>query len=198
MWLIDPSMGRPGGNRTLYGSIVQHDALVGEILLPRASCLKGIMSAPLDIRRLGPADLALLRALNVLFGDAFGDSETYTRQPPADTYLTEVLAKEHVIALAAIAGDHVVGGLVAYELDKFERARREMYIYDLAVAEQHRRQGIATALIEHLQSIAAQRAAWVVYVQADYGDNAAIALYEKIGTREDVMHFDIPVTGGSK
>jgi aminoglycoside 3-N-acetyltransferase I len=61
------------------------------------------------------------------------------------------------------------------------------------VAEEHRRRGIATALIEHLRGIAAQRGAWVVYVQADYGDDPAVALYEKLGAREDVMHFDIPV-----
>jgi aminoglycoside 3-N-acetyltransferase I len=38
-----------------------------------------------------------------------------------------------------------VGGLIAYELEKFERARSELYIYDLAVAEDHRRRGVATA-----------------------------------------------------
>ena len=151
------------------------------------------MDAMIGIRRLGPADVALMRSLNVLFGTAFGDVETYTQAAPADTYLSELLAKEHVIALVAIAAGHVVGGLVAYELDKLERARREIYIYDLAVEETHRRQGIATALIEHVRSIAARRAAWVAYVQADYGDTAAVALYEKLGTREDVMHFDIPV-----
>ena len=87
----------------------------------------------------------------------------------------------------------MVGGLVAYELDKFERARREVYIYDLAVAAPHRRRGIATALIGHLRDIAARRGAWVIYVQADHGDDPAIALYEKLGIREDVMHFDIAV-----
>jgi aminoglycoside 3-N-acetyltransferase I len=41
--------------------------------------------------------------------------------------------------------------------------------------------------------------AWVVYVQADYGDEPAIALYTKLGVREDVMHFDIDVAeGGSE
>jgi hypothetical protein len=30
-------------------------------------------------------------------------------------------------------------------------------------------------------------------VQADYGDDPAIALYTKLGEREDVMHFDIKV-----
>ena len=92
-----------------------------------------------------------------------------------------------------MAGEQVAGGLVAYELDKFERARREMYIYDLAVRAAHRRQGIATALIGHLRAVAAERGAWVVYVQADHGDGPAIALYEGLGTREDVLHFDIGV-----
>jgi aminoglycoside 3-N-acetyltransferase I len=72
-----------------------------------------------------------------------------------------------------------------------------LYIYDLAVDERHRRQGIATALIEHLRVIAAQRGAWVVFVQADPGDAAAIALYEKLGTREEVLHFDIPIGSSS-
>jgi aminoglycoside 3-N-acetyltransferase I len=52
---------------------------------------------------------------------------------------------------------------------------------------------VATALIERLKPIATERGAWVIYVQADYGDEPAIALYTKLGEREDVMHFDIPV-----
>jgi len=31
-----------------------------------------------------------------------------------------------------------------------------------------------------------------MYVQADKGDAPAIKLYESLGTREDVHHFDIP------
>jgi aminoglycoside 3-N-acetyltransferase I len=57
----------------------------------------------------------------------------------------------------------------------------------------HRRRGIATALIGHLREIARLRGASVVYVQADYGDEPAIALYGKLGVREDVLHFDISV-----
>ena len=145
------------------------------------------------LRRLGPADIPHLRGLNTLFGRAFADADTYGAEPPGDAYLASLLAKEHVVALAALNGEEVVGGLVAYELDKFERARSEFYIYDLAVAEEHRRQGIATALTGRLREIAAQRGAWVIYVQADYGDDPAIALYEKLGVREEVMHFDIVV-----
>ena len=149
--------------------------------------------APITICRLRYGEILLLRELNVLFGDAFADPDTYQADPPSDEYLESLLTKEHVVALVALEGDAVLGGLVAYELDKFERARRELYIYDLAVDERHRRRGIATALVEHLRGIAARHGAWVIYVQADRGDTPAMALYDKLGAREEVLHFDIPV-----
>jgi aminoglycoside 3-N-acetyltransferase I len=151
------------------------------------------MKRSFEILHLAPDDLAPLRALSALFGEAFADAETYGAHPPDDAYLEALLGKDHVIALVARIAGEVVGGLVAYQLEKFERARSEIYIYDLAVAAAHRRQGAATALITQLREIAVQRGVWVIYVQADYGDDPAIALYEKLGTREDVMHFDIEV-----
>ena len=96
--------------------------------------------------------------------------------------------------LVALDGDErVVGGLIAYALEKLEQARSEMYIYDLAVAEAHRRKGIATGLIRTLAPLAKEHGAWVMFVQADRTDPPAIRLYESLGTREDVHHFDIPV-----
>jgi aminoglycoside 3-N-acetyltransferase I len=145
------------------------------------------------IRQLTPADVALAHELNTLFGEVFGEPETYCRRRPSEANLRSLLARDHVVALVALADGAVVGGLVAYDLPKLEQERRELYIYDLAVAEAHRRRGIATALIRHLQEVAAGRGAYVIYVQADHGDDPAIALYSKLGTREDVLHFDIAV-----
>jgi aminoglycoside 3-N-acetyltransferase I len=150
--------------------------------------------APL-VRRLGPADLVAMRALNGLFGEVFDDQVHYAGAPPDDAYFAATLAKPHVIALVAEVGGDMAGGLVGYVLDKLEQARSEIYIYDLAVAEAFRRQGVATALIARLCEIGAALGAWVVYVQADYGDEPAVALYTKLGVREDVMHFDIAVNG---
>lgn len=146
-----------------------------------------------SVRQLGPADLSAFHELLTVFGDAFAEPETYGGALPNDAYLQQLLGRDHVIAVAAFDDGTVVGGLCAYVLDKFEQARSEIYIYDLAVAEAHRRRGIATALIQALQRIAAARGAWVIFVQADHGDDPAIALYESLGVREDVLHFDIPV-----
>lgn len=152
----------------------------------------------MDIVRLSAGDIEAARALNALFAHEFDDPEHYSSRPPSSDYLAQILAKPHVIALTAREAAGIIGGLVAYELPKLEQGRSEIYIYDLAVAEAYRRKGVATALINELRTIARALGAWVVYVQADYGDEPAIALYTKLGSREDVMHFDIDVAEGEK
>jgi aminoglycoside 3-N-acetyltransferase I len=144
-------------------------------------------------RHLSPTDLPLMHGLLKMFGQAFDDPRSYQGAVPSDGYLASLLGKPHFIALAALEGGRVVGGLCAYVLDKFEQERSEIYIYDLAVAEAHRRRGIATGLIRLLQRIGAQRGAWVIFVQADPPDQPAIRLYESLGVREEVLHFDLPV-----
>jgi aminoglycoside 3-N-acetyltransferase I len=132
-----------------------------------------------------------MRAVLNMFGKVFQDVETYSGSQPGTAYLERLLGSDTFIALAALKGDEVVGGLAAYVLPKFEQERSEVYIYDLAVADAHRREGIATALIMELKGMASLRGAYVIFVQADHGDDPAIALYTKLGVREDVLHFDI-------
>ena len=142
-------------------------------------------------RALSASDIVAFRSLLTLFGSAFNERETYVSAQPDDDYLRRLLGSDTFIAIATFVGATPIGGLAAYVLPKFEHARSEIYIYDLAVDEQYRRQGVATALIGELRRLAVERGAYVIYVQADYGDDAAVALYTKLGTREDVMHFDI-------
>ncbi|MBK7542863.1 MAG: AAC(3)-I family aminoglycoside N-acetyltransferase [Candidatus Competibacteraceae bacterium] len=149
----------------------------------------------LNIRQLTASDVDLMRALLQTFGEAFDAIETYGGNPPDAPYLQRLLGGDAFIAIVALESEAVVGGIAAYELMKFEQQRSEIYIYDLAVAAAHRRQGIATALIAELRKIATARGAYVIYVQADIDDDPAIALYTKLGVREDVLHFDIAVAG---
>jgi len=150
-----------------------------------------------SICQLSAKDLALMEELLAVFGEAFEDFDRYSSSRPNDAYLKRLLSSDYFIAIAALKNETVVGGLVAYELQKFEQERSEIYIYDLAVVAEHRREGIATALIQELKKIAVARAAYVIFVQADIDDNPAIALYTKLGVREDVLHFDIAVDDNS-
>ena len=149
------------------------------------------MSDLIEIRALSPQEAAVLRSMLVMFGRAFGDSVTYATNQPDDTYLQRLLESQTFVAIAALAGTAVVGGMAGYILPKFEQARSELYIYDLAVEEAYRRRGVATSMIQKLKSLAAERGVYVIFVQADYGDDSAIALYKKFGVQEEVLHFDI-------
>jgi aminoglycoside 3-N-acetyltransferase I len=169
--------------------------------------ISGVLSERMyTYKRLGSGDLQQFRQLNKMFGKAFSDIDAYQGHQPDDAYLEDLLNKPHIIALVAMSSPllskegqgvverpEVVGGLVAYVLEKFEQQRSEIYIYDLAVDEEHRRKGIATGLIEELKKIGKGLGAYVIFVQADPGDDPAIALYTKLGTREDVYHFDIQI-----
>jgi len=144
------------------------------------------------VQRLTARDLPLYRKMMHLFGAAFEDMARYTEHPPTDAYVTALLGKPDFFAFAACDGPDVIGALAGYQLVKFEQETSELYIYDLAVVEAHRRQGVATALIASTQQLASELGAEVIFVQADYVDPPAIALYTKLGTREEVLHFDIP------
>jgi aminoglycoside 3-N-acetyltransferase I len=37
--------------------------------------------------------------------------------------------------------------------------------------------------------------AWMIFVQADPADEPVVALYDKLGVRESVLHFDISPDG---
>ena len=153
------------------------------------------MSADSSVRIhvLGKNDTSLFTAMMDMFGEAFDEIDTYTGARPSTEYVERLLGSDYFIGLVAVDNSEVVAGIAAYELKKFEQERSEIYVYDLAVAETHRRRGIATALIQALQSEASARGAYVIFIQADSDDPPAVALYSKLGTREDVVHFDIEV-----
>ena len=62
------------------------------------------------------ADLALLKELLAVFGEAFDELETYQGAVPSDDYLRSLIDSDNFIALAAVADGAVVGGLAAYVL----------------------------------------------------------------------------------
>lgn len=145
----------------------------------------------IQVRDLLRGEVPRLRQMLRLFGEVFEDLPTYTGAPPDDGYLERLLSRDDFVAIEAREGERTVGALTGYVLHKFEQARAELYIYDLAVDAAFRRRGIATAMIERVRQVARERGIHVIFVQADHGDDPAIALYTKLGMREDVLHFDI-------
>jgi len=144
-------------------------------------------------KQLSKTNIKTFKELLRVFGEAFDEIKTYQNKIPRDNYLTALLSNSDFIGIVALNNKEVIGGLTAYVLNKFEQERSEIYIYDLAVSKNNRRKGVATNLIKELKKIAKKKGSYVIFVQADKGDNAAIKLYESLGTRESVYHYDIRV-----
>ncbi len=49
-----------------------------------------------------------------MFGEAFCEVETYSDAQPSTGYLEGLLGRDTFIALAAVEGNQVVGGVTAY------------------------------------------------------------------------------------
>lgn len=135
--------------------------------------------------------LKQMRKLNELYAEAFEEKEMYTGSQPSDSYLLNQLSSGRVIVCTAVYGEQVVAGLTAYVMSKMEEETCEIYIYDLAVDARFRRQKIATNLLIFLMKEAGNLDASAVFIQADKEDAPAVALYESMGAREEVYHFDI-------
>ncbi len=138
----------------------------------------------------------LLNQLRQVFSVAFKEDNVWNSNKPSDEYLERILLDNNYIALVAVdENELVVGGLVAYVLQKIDQEHSEIYLYDLAVTENHRRKGIATQLISELKRFAKTYGAYVIFVQADNEDKEAVALYTKLSKtiETEITHFDITV-----
>ena len=74
-----------------------------------------------EVRALDSNDFQTMRDILALFGRAFDEFDTYTSKQPPDKYLRDLLTSRTFIAIAALDGLRVVGGLAAYVLPKFEQ-----------------------------------------------------------------------------
>jgi aminoglycoside 3-N-acetyltransferase I len=79
-------------------------------------------------KQITASDLPVMKELLAVFGEAFGERETYQGNVPSDDYLRALLDKPTFLAVAARSGGAVVGGLATYVLEKFEQARSEVYM----------------------------------------------------------------------
>lgn len=143
----------------------------------------------MTIRRLGPGDEPRAQELFRLFADVFEEEYQALTLP----YLTRLLARADFWAMAAFAGDAIVGGITAHCLPMTRAEVSELFIYDLAVAVEHQRQGIGRALVAQLLEAAAAEGIGTAFVPADNEDTHALDFYRAIGgTESPVTLFVFP------
>jgi aminoglycoside 3-N-acetyltransferase I len=99
----------------------------------------------------------------------------------------ELLDDPHAIFLVAFDGDEEVGFVLAHDLPRRRGGARQLFVYEVEVAESHRRRGIGRALLEHLAELGIREA----FVLTEPDNEAANGLYESVGgIRSDAVMWD--------
>jgi aminoglycoside 3-N-acetyltransferase I len=127
--------------------------------------------------RLAPTDLLLAKRLFAVMADVFAEA----CEKLSDEYIEQLLAREEFWALAACAGEEVVGGLTAHALPMTRSECRELFVYDVAVHRDHQRRGIGRQLLNQLRQQAQAAGIGVVFVAVDDDDVHALDFYRAVG-----------------
>jgi len=130
----------------------------------------------IEIRRLAAGDYALVLAAARLFD----------HEPKPDA-IKRFLADPNHHLMVALAGGKPVGFVSGVELTHPDKGT-EMFLYELAVDERHRRLGIATELVSALRDLARKRGCYDMWVLTDHDNAGALATYRKTGTDEESSH----------
>jgi aminoglycoside 3-N-acetyltransferase I len=129
------------------------------------------------VKRLGSNDQLDARRLFTLLAEVFEE----TRAPLSDSYLHELLCRKDFWALAAFAGDDIIGGATAHTLPMTRAETAEMFIFDVAVRGPHRKKGIGRRLLTALRMRASEAGIHELFVAADNADEHALDFYRRLG-----------------
>lgn len=113
--------------------------------------------------------------------DAGNAEDAGDASPLSIDYLVCLLERESFWAIAAFAGNEVVGGITAHTLPMTRSQSSEVFIYDLAVRQDYQRQGLGSRLVGELIADAAAVGINVAFVPADNEDRHALDFYRAQG-----------------
>jgi ribosomal protein S18 acetylase RimI-like enzyme len=124
----------------------------------------------ISIRLLAPGDEEVVRELATYDGP--GDPEA-------------LLADPRTLLLVAFDGGRPVGFVLAHELPRRHGDPAKLFVYEVDVAETHRRRGIASALLARLSELARERGIRTGFVLTEPDNGPANALYRSVGGATD-------------
>ena len=142
------------------------------------------------VRRLdsADADIATAIALTLLEEDDF-----------CDQHITGLLQDDRNVLIAALTPDAApIGFLIAHRFPGLD-GRTLVYLYDILVAESHRRQGVASAMVACLRQICLSDGVHRIWVGSGRDNEAACGLWTRLGAERVSdqyveFNFDLPVS----
>ncbi|MGA8302264.1 MAG: GNAT family N-acetyltransferase [Thermoplasmata archaeon] len=109
-------------------------------------------------------------------------------EPPDPEAIVVYLGDPRNMLFLAYLGDVPVGFLRGTELNQLKSVRKQMFLYEVAVEEGHRRQGVGTELVRALLRHCREQNFEEIFVFTDDPQNiAAERLYRSTGARTETV-----------
>jgi len=145
----------------------------------------------IGIKRLNNSCMSQFKELVQLFHLVF---ETADGKIAEDAHLEKLLNNPAFICIVAIIDDKIAGGVTAYEMLSYYGNYSEAYLYDIAISNEHQRNGIGNMLLESLKSHCSEHNIKTFFVEASAEDVSAVKFYQATGgNAEKVIHFNYHV-----
>jgi aminoglycoside 3-N-acetyltransferase I len=123
------------------------------------------------IRRLGRRDAATAEEV----------VRTFKGSSRPQGALDRFLSNSANYLLVAESGGLAAGFLMAYRLERADREASQMFIYEIGVASAWRGQGLATALMQEIKTLAREEGMFEAFVVTSRSNEVARKLYERTG-----------------
>jgi aminoglycoside 3-N-acetyltransferase I len=125
----------------------------------------------LKIRKLEAKDSAL--AVDVV--------KSFDTKDVSLEYMERFLLNPLNYLIVAEVDDDLAGFLLAHALQRLKQESYKMFIYEIDVAEKHRRKGVGTALINQVRRIVRDEKMMNAFVFTNYSNEGAVEFYKNTG-----------------
>lgn len=131
----------------------------------------------LKIEKVDTIDEKLIFQLNKIF-----DKGTVWNKTEGKKFISN---KDSVLFLARLE-NVIIGFLTAYRLQRFDKRKAEILLYEIGVHKDHRRKGVGKALIEKVKKWAFEVEADEIWVLTNTSNIEAMTLYNSAGGKKDI------------
>ena len=143
---------------------------------------------------MGREDFLIMRLTTDEWEKAQASITLFWDTAPSQETIVKFLSNSQNILLSAELDNSLVGQLIGYILDRWDKDEPMLFLYSIDVVETYQRQGVGTALIETAKKLGRTQSCSEAFVFTNASNVAAMQLYQSTGGKrsnpDDVVMFD--------
>lgn len=123
------------------------------------------------VKRIGKEDIELVKQI----------ASRYKNIKIQDKTIKAFLDNSLNYIIVSLDNNKVAGFLIAYQLQRFDMSSNMMYIHEIQVDQNYRRQGYAKEMIEFMIDMSRNNQVYKLFLATNKSNTPAVCLYEKTG-----------------